>query len=172
VLSTDSWTGGPPRRRPCSVAQTSERRRGGAQEVVLSTNSWMGGKNLFLGVAYLVVGGLAFLTALAFLLASFTGCFGLIRRRKCARRAPRPADSQARRAGDRGGLAVRGAACVQHAACGVMLGVQLQGQDDVIAIMLGANPYIRSLCAWAAGLATSACLAGTGNELRRRLCVT
>ncbi len=49
----------------------------------------MGGKNLFLGIAYLVVGGLAFLTALAFLLASFTGCFGLIRRRKCARRAPR-----------------------------------------------------------------------------------
>jgi len=55
---------------------------GGAKEVVLSTNSWMGGKNLFLGIAYLVVGGLAFLTALSFLLAHYTGFFGLIRRRK------------------------------------------------------------------------------------------
>ena len=51
---------------------------------MLSTNSWMGGKNLFLGIAYLVVGGLAFLTALSFLLAHYTGFFGLIRRRKCA----------------------------------------------------------------------------------------
>ncbi|KAK9822809.1 hypothetical protein WJX81_001548 [Elliptochloris bilobata] len=55
---------------------------GGAKEFVLSTNSWMGGKNLFLGVAYLVVGGLAFLTALAFLVANYTGCFGALRRRK------------------------------------------------------------------------------------------
>ena len=53
---------------------------------MLSTNSWMGGKNLFLGVAYLVVGGLSFLTALSFLIAHYTGCFGALRRRKCAPR--------------------------------------------------------------------------------------
>jgi len=74
-----------------------------AQELVLSTNSWMGGKNLFLGIAYLVVGGLAFLAALSFLLASFTGCFGLIRRRKCAAPGPRGAlESRAWRGGDTG----------------------------------------------------------------------
>ena len=50
---------------------------------MLSTNSWMGGKNLFLGVAYLVVGGLSFVTALSFLIAHYTGCFGALRRRKC-----------------------------------------------------------------------------------------
>ena len=54
---------------------------------MLSTNSWMGGKNLFLGVAYLVVGGLSFLTALSFLVAHYTGCFGVLRRRKCASRS-------------------------------------------------------------------------------------
>ena len=58
-----------------------------AQEFVLSTNSWMGGKNLFLGVAYLVVGGLAFITALSFLIAHYTGCFGALRRRKCVLRS-------------------------------------------------------------------------------------
>lgn len=54
---------------------------------MLSTNSWMGGKNLFLGVAYLVVGGLSFVTALSFVIAHFTGCFGALRRRKCAPRS-------------------------------------------------------------------------------------
>ena len=42
----------------------------------------MGGRNLFLGVAYLVVAGLSLLVCLAFLLCYYMGCFGLLKRRK------------------------------------------------------------------------------------------
>ncbi|XP_059661918.1 ALA-interacting subunit 1 isoform X2 [Cornus florida] len=38
----------------------------GKKKLVLSTASWLGGKNKFLGVAYLTVGGLCFFLAMAF----------------------------------------------------------------------------------------------------------
>lgn len=37
----------------------------GTKRLILTTTSWMGGKNLFLGVAYIVVGGFCFLAAIA-----------------------------------------------------------------------------------------------------------
>ncbi|ONK60810.1 uncharacterized protein A4U43_C08F22900 [Asparagus officinalis] len=39
---------------------------GGKKKVVLSTTTWIGGKNDFLGIAYLSVGGLCFFLALSF----------------------------------------------------------------------------------------------------------
>ncbi len=39
---------------------------GGRKKFVLSTSSWIGGKNLFLSIAYLVVGGLCFILAILF----------------------------------------------------------------------------------------------------------
>lgn len=42
----------------------------------------MGGRNLFLGIVYLVVAGLALLTSLIFLFTYHLGCFGLVKRRK------------------------------------------------------------------------------------------
>jgi hypothetical protein len=39
----------------------------GTKSVVLTTSSWIGGKNLFLAIAYMAVGGLCFLLAAAFL---------------------------------------------------------------------------------------------------------
>ena len=53
-----------------------------AQTLVVSTNSWMGGKNLFLGVCYLVVAGLALIVSVTFLLTYHLGCFGMVKRRK------------------------------------------------------------------------------------------
>lgn len=50
--------------------------------MVLSTNSWMGGRNLFLGIVYLVAAVLSFLIALSFLCAYYLNCFGLTKRRK------------------------------------------------------------------------------------------
>ncbi|KAL1537155.1 ALA-interacting subunit 3 [Salvia divinorum] len=40
----------------------------GKKKLVLSTTSWLGGKNDFVGIAYLTVGGLCFFLALVFLL--------------------------------------------------------------------------------------------------------
>ncbi|KAL6959693.1 ALA-interacting subunit 3 [Sarracenia purpurea var. burkii] len=41
---------------------------GGKKKLVLSTTSWIGGKNDFLGIAYLTVGALSFLMAMSFVL--------------------------------------------------------------------------------------------------------
>lgn len=40
---------------------------GGKKKLVLSTTSWIGGKNNFLGVAYLTVGGLCLFLAMGFI---------------------------------------------------------------------------------------------------------
>lgn len=54
---------------------------GSSKSVILTTNSWVGGKNNTLGIVYIVVGGLSFSVALAFFLAYNAG---LVRKRKYA----------------------------------------------------------------------------------------
>jgi hypothetical protein len=41
---------------------------GGKKNLVLSTTTWIGGKNPFLGMAYLVIGGLSLFCAIGFIL--------------------------------------------------------------------------------------------------------
>lgn len=41
---------------------------GGKKKLVLSTTTWIGGKNDFLGVAYLTVGGMCLFLAVCFVL--------------------------------------------------------------------------------------------------------
>lgn len=42
---------------------------GGKKYLVLTENSWVGGKNDFLGILFIVLGGLAFLIAISFFVA-------------------------------------------------------------------------------------------------------
>jgi len=55
---------------------------GGPKAVVLTTSSWAGGRNHFLGAAYLAVAGACLLAAAGFALGAGTGCCGLVRRRR------------------------------------------------------------------------------------------
>lgn len=41
---------------------------GGKKKLVLSTTTWIGGKNDFLGIAYITVGGLCLFLAISFIL--------------------------------------------------------------------------------------------------------
>ena len=46
---------------------------GGSKSVILTTNSWVGGRNNFLGALWITIGGLSLLVALAFFLAYNAG---------------------------------------------------------------------------------------------------
>ena len=54
---------------------------GGAKYVVISTNSWVGGKNNFLGILYITVGAISLLISIAFFCIFY---LGFIKRRKFA----------------------------------------------------------------------------------------
>lgn len=54
---------------------------GGKKRVILSTTSWMGGKNNFLGIAYLVVGCVTFVMGVVFLVLEKSG---ILSRSGCA----------------------------------------------------------------------------------------
>merc|ERR1712146_661264 len=69
----------------------------GEKHIVLSTMSWMGGKNLFLGVAYLVLGGLLELAAMFFVCIRVLHPRKLGDPRSCTGRSPRSGDRRRRR---------------------------------------------------------------------------
>lgn len=54
----------------------------GAKSLILTTNSWVGGKNVFLGSVYIVIGGLAWLAAASLFITYNLGVFGPERRRE------------------------------------------------------------------------------------------
>lgn len=47
---------------------------GGVKSVVITTSSWIGGRNYFLAISYLVVGGITFTLAILFLSGSLINC--------------------------------------------------------------------------------------------------
>ena len=55
----------------CIVCRYNTYRFGGKKKVVLSTASWLGGANPFLGIAYFGVGGASLAFALAFVMLTW-----------------------------------------------------------------------------------------------------
>ena len=55
----------------CQMVDFPVREFEGAKYVVLAEVSWMGGKNPFLGLAYIIVGGVCFVLGIVFLIVHF-----------------------------------------------------------------------------------------------------